>query len=46
VDMVLTRFHPVTFVNIGLDMGYQHTLDMQAFVESLGGRFQLAKWGK
>lgn len=44
--MDLTRFHPVTFVNIGLDMGYQHTLDMQAFVESLGGRFQLAKWGK
>ncbi|KAA0216423.1 HEAT repeat domain-containing protein [bacterium] len=42
----LTRFHPISFVNIGLDMGYQHTLDMQAFVESLGGRFQLAKWGK
>lgn len=42
--MQATRFAPITFVNIGLDMGYQHTLDMQAFVESLGGRFQLANW--
>jgi hypothetical protein len=31
-------------VSIGLDMGYQHTLDMQAFTESIGGKFQLAKF--
>lgn len=41
-----TRYQPISFFNIGLDMGYQHTLDMQAFTESIGGRFQLAKWGK
>ncbi len=41
-----TRFQPISFYNIGLDMGYQHTLDMQAFTESVGGKFQLAKWGK
>ena len=41
--MQATRFAPISFVNIGLDMGYQHTLDMQAFTESIGGRFQLAK---
>lgn len=44
--MEATRFHPISFFNIGLDMGYQHTLDMQAFTESIGGRFQLAKMGK
>jgi HEAT repeat protein len=39
-----TRFQPISFVSIGLDMGYQHTLDMQAFTESIGGKFQLAKF--
>ncbi|CAG1770617.1 hypothetical protein BAC2_01173 [uncultured bacterium] len=41
-----TRFQPITFVNIGLDMGYQRTLDMQAFIEGVGGVFKMAKFGK
>ncbi len=43
--MQATRFQPITFVNIGLDMGYARTLEMQAFIEGVGGVFKLAKFG-